>query len=268
MSNEAGESGGRWSRLAPSPLAAEIGLVVALGMEIQPFVSALAKVRRYRAADGGSTITEGETAGGRVVAVALAGMGRTAVRQATLRLIAGHRPRWIVSAGFGGALDPSLALGDIILPREIVPPEPDAPRLRVDLELGPVVAARPGRRIQSGRLATVDHVIRTAAEKAALRERTGADVVDMETSAVAAVCHERSQPFFAVRVISDDATADLPPEVLTILGPTGSFRLGAAVGALWRRPASLKELWGLREAAIEASDRLAAVLPALFDQLP
>jgi adenosylhomocysteine nucleosidase len=120
----------------------------------------------------------------------------------------------------------------------------------------------------SGRLVTVDQVIRTAGEKAELRARTGADVVDMETAAVASVCHDRSQPFFGVRVVSDDASADLPPEVLTIMGPTGSFRLGATVGALWRRPASLKELWALREAAIVASDRLAQVLPALFDQLP
>ncbi|MBX6316403.1 MAG: nucleoside phosphorylase, partial [Isosphaeraceae bacterium] len=111
-------------------------------------------------------------------------------------------------------------------------------------------------------------IILTAAEKTALRARHGADIVDMETAAVAALCSEQNRRFLAVRVVSDEAGTDLPREVLSLLGPTGSFRLGAAVGALWRRPSSLKDLWALREQALQSADRLADVLPAALARLP
>ena len=53
-----------------------------------------------------------------------------------------------------------------------------------------------------------------------------------------------------------------------MIGPTGVFRLGAALGALWRRPSSIKQLWALREHAIEAADRLAEVVDGSLARLP
>ena len=89
----------------------------------------------------------------------------------------------------------------------------------------------------------------------------------METSAVAAICAARQVRFLSMRVISDVAGVDLPPEVLTIMGPSGGYRLGAAVTAIWKRPSSFKELLVLRDHANEASARLAEVLPDLIGQL-
>ena len=115
---------------------------------------------------------------------------------------------------------------------------------------------------------SVAKIARTATEKAELRRRHEAVAVDMETAAVAGLCADRGVHFLSVRVISDEAGTDLPPEVLAVIGPTGGFRLGATLGALWRRPASVKDLWTLREHANEAADRLAEVLPGLLAQLP
>ena len=168
--------------------------------------------------------------------------------------------------GVWGVLDPELERGDVVLAEEVC--GEGGRRYAIDVKLAAETGGGPGRRVRSGRLLTVDRVIRTAAEKAALRERFRADVLDMETAAVAAVCAERGVRLLSVRVISDDARTDLPPEVLTIMGPSGSFRLGAALGAIWRRPGSVKELWAMREQAIEASDRLAKVLPGLIARLP
>ena len=58
---------------------------------------------------------------------------------------------------------------------------------------------------------------------------------------------------------------DLPPEILTIMGESGSYRLGAALGAIWRRPSSLKEMLALREQAAQAAARLTE---ALLELLP
>jgi adenosylhomocysteine nucleosidase len=112
------------------------------------------------------------------------------------------------------------------------------------------------------------HIVRTAAEKQALGETTGALAVDMESVTVAQVARDARMRFMAVRVISDDATTDLPPEVLAILGPTGSVRAGAVAGALWKRFSSAKDMWRMREQATQAAERLAVFLDGVVSQLP
>jgi adenosylhomocysteine nucleosidase len=246
--------------VAPPPVSADVGLVAALPIEVAPLLARFRHVRKY--ASPRQTVVEGEC-GGKIVAAVVGGVGvRAAYRGAEL-LVAGHRPRWILSTGFGGALDPALRRNDVVLVDRVVSEIEGEPSLEINLAL-----SEPGSGLQRGSLLTVNQIIRSAAEKAALRQRHNCHVVDMETYAVAAYCASRGIRFLAVRVISDEATAELPPEVLSILGPTGGYRIGAAVGAVWKRPSSLKRLWTLREHAREAADRLARILPSLIAQLP
>ncbi len=123
---------------------------------------------------------EGEC-GGKLVALVLTGMGRPRAQRGLEILLDGHRPRWVVSAGFGGALDPDLRRNDIVLPTEVINAE--GRRFAIDLPVPPESQAQG---VRPGRLLTVDEFVRKAAEKAELRRKYGADVVDMETSAVAA----------------------------------------------------------------------------------
>jgi adenosylhomocysteine nucleosidase len=162
-----------------------------------------------------------------------------------------------------GALDPGLARNKVLFATEVV--DEDGLRWSIDVAIPPEAESQG---IRAGRLLTVDRIVRTAAEKAALRDRFQADAVDMETSAVAAVCSERLVRFLSIRVVSDEAGVDLPPEVLSILGRSGGYRVGAALGAIWRRPSSIKELWALREHAVAASERLAEVLVGAIGRLP
>ena len=243
---------------APPPLPADVGLVAALSIEVAPLFAGFKRVRKYTA--NRFSILEGEC-GGKLVAAVLTGPGRKAARRGAELLLAGHRPRWIVSAGFGGALDPALKRNAIVLPTEVV--DVDGGRFAIDVGLPD---GAPG--FVPGRLLTADAIARTAVEKAGLAAKYGATVVDMETAAVASLCSERGVRFLSVRVVSDEADVDLPPEVMSVLGATGSYRIGATLGALWRRPSSLKDLWNLREQAMTAADRLAEVLPGMFAQLP
>lgn len=251
--------GGRaWS--APPPSPADIGLVAALPIEVAPLLRKLERVRKYSGRR--LTVVEGELSGKLVVAVT-AGPGRQAAARGAETLIDGHRPRWLISAGFGGALDPALRFNDVVLVNEVL--DPEGGRFAIDVRL-PETSGSTGFR--AGTLLTVDEIARTAAEKAELRRRFGADVVDMETAAVAAVCAARGVRLLAIRVISDDAGADLPREVATILARSGSMRLGAAVGAIWRRPSSLGDLLALRERAHQTADRLDMVVRAAIASLP
>jgi adenosylhomocysteine nucleosidase len=246
--------------VAPPPAPADVGIVAALSIEVGPLLGRFEHLRKY--VGPRHTVFEGDC-GVKRTALVVTGPGRAAARRGAELLLAGHRPRWIVSAGFAGGLDPGLRRDDLVLATEVV--DLEGGRFAIDLS---VPEAAQGQRLSSGRLLTVDAIIRTAAEKAELRRRFGADVVDMETSAVAALCGERAVRFLSVRAISDEAGTDLPPEILSVLGRTGSYRLGAALGALWRRPSSLKELWALREHALSAADRLAQVVPGILARLP
>ncbi len=234
--------------VAPPPIPADVGLVAALPMEVAPLIDRLENVRKYAA--NGQTIVEGELLG-KLVAVVLTGPGRKRAQRGAERLIAGHRPRWIVSAGFAGSLNPEIPRNTILLPVESINVE--GRRFATSFPAGFGIPSPMERR---GVLLTIDEVVLKAEQKARLRADHGADLVDMESSALAALCAERGIGFVSVRVVSDDATTDLPPEILTIMGESGSYRIGAAIGAIWRRPSSLKDLLALREQAVDAADRL------------
>ena len=249
---------------APAPVAADVGIVAALGVEVGFLSDRLKKVRRYSGPH--HRVIEGEI-DGRLVVLIVGGMGRDAARRSAALLIDGHRPRWIISAGFAGALDPSLKRDEVVLPSEIV--DPHTPPIAVEaLDLTDDGTGVFGLGFRRGRLLTVDAIVRTAVEKELLRARFGADLLDMETSAVAQVCHERSVRFLSVRVISDEATTDLPKEVVTLMTRSGSYLIGSAVRAVWRRPSALKDFWALHEHAQSAADRLAEATLAVIARLP
>src|SRR5215218_5263336 len=83
---------------APPPVPVDVGIVAAMSVEVGFLLDRFKNVRKY--AGAGHTIIEGECAG-KLVALIVAGMGRQSARRGTQLLIDGHRPRWIVSAGFG-----------------------------------------------------------------------------------------------------------------------------------------------------------------------
>jgi adenosylhomocysteine nucleosidase len=254
--------------ILPAPTPVDIGIVAALPIEIGGFRDLLKNVRVFEDAEGRkAAVVEGDL-GERRIALIVGGTGAASARKATDRLLVGHRPTWLISAGFGGALDPTLARGDVVVIRDLIDGTASgAKRLSIDFGGLDDSSSPAGKRILRGSLVTVAGIVRTANEKRALRERTGADLVDMESYAVASLCVERNQRFLGVRVISDEAAQELPPEVLTILGPTGGFRFGATLGSLWKRPSSVKDLWRLYENATESADRLAKVLAWLIDRL-
>jgi adenosylhomocysteine nucleosidase len=244
---------------AAAPVPADIGVVAALPLEVGDLIDSLRHVRKYQSAS--LSVIEGEHQG-KVVAVAVSGAGRSAARRAAELLIAGHRPSWIISAGFAGALSPRLARNDLVLPSEVI--DPDGHRFVVRVP-DSIASDIPHHR---GRMLTVDRIILHAAEKQQLHQSFQADLVDMESAAVASVCDEKLIRFLAVRAISDDARSDLPREVATLLTRSGSYRIGAAIRAIWNRPSSLKDFWTLHEQALEAADRLAKFVSRCLDDIP
>jgi adenosylhomocysteine nucleosidase len=90
----------------------------------------------------------------------------------------------LVSTGFCGALNPTLKACDIFVATEVlgVPHALSVPR------------SHSCERYRTGKLLSIDRVVSTVAEKAALH-LTGADAVEMEAAAVAAKAAEWNIPF-------------------------------------------------------------------------
>jgi len=245
--------------VAPPPVPADVGIVAALPIEVGDLVDGLKKVWKYKSV--AVPVIEGEYAG-KIVVVSIAGMGRAAARRAADVLIAGHRPRWVISAGFAGALNPAYARNDLVLAREVI----DRDGGCYTVEQPPGLAANV--KYSTGRLLTVDQLVLRAAEKGELHQSYKADLVDMESSAVADICCERLVRFLSIRVISDDAHCDVPAEVSGIFNSSGSYRVGAALRSVWRRPSSLKDFWSLYEHSLEAPDRLSRFVKRCLEELP
>ena len=160
------------------------------------------------------------------VAVRVSGVGRATARAAAQKLIDQVRPDRVIAAGFCGALDPGLRVGDIVL---------------------------------SPRILTVDRLVATPAEKAALRAATGASAVDMESAAAEDVCRERGVEFVTVRAVSDTADTALSAELVKLLAG-GSVSVWRAVAALVRRPSLFGEFLRLGRDTALAARKLAEVI--------
>lgn len=227
---------------------APIAIVFAVPLEADAF-ERLA-VGRVETRAGPLLVHEGTVAGVRVV-WCVAGAGTAAAARAARLLIDGHRPRLLVSAGFAGGLDPALERGSVVRPARAV---------AVDSEPIDLAHASP----EDGAIVTVDRVATVAGEKRRIAESSGARLVDMETYAVAAAARAASLRCAAVRVISDAAEDDLPREVDALVRPQSEWRrMGAAVGAVIRRPRAAVDLWRLYERAVADGRALAAAVAEL-----
>lgn len=237
---------------------ADIGMVYSLPIEVGEFLGRCQRIKTYT---GGAFKFTGALYHGIRIAMVEAGTGPVRAERATHALQDAHRPAWVVSIGFAGALQPGLKLGHIVVANEIAGQQDEL--LKIDV----VMNSDAEKGLHVGRTLTVDHMVRTIAEKQALAGQSGAIAVDMESLSVAKVCQSTKTRCMAVRAISDDMSRDLPPEVLSLVGETGAVRIGAVVASLWRRPSSIKDLWRLRDHAITAASRLAVFLDGVVVQL-
>ncbi|NLE39346.1 MAG: hypothetical protein GX621_15100 [Pirellulaceae bacterium] len=241
--------------------ACDVGIVFALEIEAGGLIDLLAEPVTLR---GRGFVVRRGTLGGRRVAVATSGAGWDHARRAAEALIDGHRPRWIISAGFAGGLSPALARHDIVMADSLI--EMTGSRFTLDLA---VDRSTLSKGVHVGPLLTTERIVRLAEEKRALGEKHAALAVDTETTAVAAVCRDRRVPMLAVRVLTDAVDETLPADVQYLTDQTShAARLGAALGTVWRRPSSVKDLWALKETALIGSDRLARFLVGLIESLP
>jgi 4-hydroxy-3-methylbut-2-en-1-yl diphosphate reductase len=134
------------------------------------------------------------------------GMGLAKASRAARRLSAAPAPAAVAVAGLGGALTDGLVPGDLVVADRLL----DATGKEVSrLPSASLLAAelrRSGLRATTGTVVSTDHIV-TGPERAAL-SALGADVVDMESTAVAGAGWA-AVPMAIVRAVSDSPGVEL-----------------------------------------------------------
>jgi adenosylhomocysteine nucleosidase len=162
---------------------------------------------------------------------------------ASVRLI-GQGATALVSFGLAGGLDPVLRPGAVVVAADVLE---DGERLSVDGALAARFGGITGHTVLAGSTVVAD-----AAEKRALFAATGAQVVDLESGAVARIAQSHGLPFAVVRAVCDPAERDLPPAALAALDPSGGIGLMPLLRSLLNRPSQIHGLLTLARDAARA----------------
>ncbi|MCX7620257.1 MAG: hypothetical protein N2037_05355 [Acidimicrobiales bacterium] len=175
--------------------------------------------------DGCAAAYQGYAGSIHVVAVVTT-MGTKAAQRATEALFATMPIDHVMVAGVAGGVDPTLAIGQLVVPEVVI----DSASGR---ELHPVTL--PGHRA-SGVIATSDALHYGDEELNALLQ-AGITAVDMETASIGAVCEQHGCPWSAFRAISDRVQeAGHNYEAFSLANPDGTPDMSAVAWFVLRRP--------------------------------
>ena len=181
------------------------------------------------------------------VRLLVTGMGARNAERA-LRPALADPPTLVLTCGFAGGLGPALASGRVVF--------------SLDETIGLEPALRAAGAIP-GRFHFADRVATTAAEKAALRQQTGADAVEMESQVMREICRQRGIASGTVRVILDAADQDLPLDFNRLLTEEQKIHPGKLAAALLRSPGKVGALLRFQTQVRAAAESLAQVLAAV-----
>ena len=175
------------------------------------------------------------------VHVLLTGMGARNAERSIRAALEDVRPSHVFSCGFAGALDPELRIGDVITARE---------------------RALPGAKPVT--FTCAERIAITVAEKSALRARTSADAVEMESAVVARICRERGIECATLRAVSDTAHDDLPLDFNALMNDDEQLSYSKLALGILRRPNAIPGLMRLGKNSAFAARALAAALAKLI----
>lgn len=162
-------------------------------------------------------------------------------------------PDAIVSTGFAGATRPGWRLGEGVAVSRVLQP---GVSLEYAVKLPGFLDAEP---LKTGTLVTIDRVAQSPEDKRCLAEM-GADLVDMEASAVAQAAQLRGVSFYCVRAVSDLASEHFPIDFNRALRKDGSFSVPSIVWQAGLRPARWRALLRLQQNAAAAAATLSSLL--------
>lgn len=229
----------------------KVAIMAPMRQELAPIVKAFSLQKSTTDGPVRHTGTLGTTA----VVAATTGIGTAGAQRATEALLDATAVDHVMVVGIAGGVGPTVRIGALVYPEVVIDKA-------TGTEYRPAHLGDPPAR---GTLITSDDFL---IEPGAVEEMTAAGVIalDMETSAVAAVCESRGCAWSVIRAISDMATDHPDDAVLGLAKPDGSPN-GPAVAKFlltkpWRIPKLAKLQQGTKLAALNAAQAAAKVCAA------
>jgi len=182
------------------------------------------------------------------VRVLVTGMARRNTERAIQTALKTIQPSHVFTCGVAGALDPSLRIGDVLFET----------RAKGITERLSAAGAKPGT------FTCEDRVAITRAEKAALREQTKADAVEMESAFIQTACAEQIIECATVRAVSDIADDDLPLDFNSLWTPRQKLSPAKLAFAILKAPQKIPALMRLGKNSAFAAEQLALVLAKII----
>lgn len=231
-----------------------LGIVVALPWELKSLTDEKIPVGEWRG------VTEN-------VRITVSGMGAERAYAAASALVQ-RGVTALISWGCAAALDSRLETGSLILPERIIGIKGEVYRVEAawhrslygELSLTMPVVTSP--------VAETDVILRSAAEKRALCERTHAAASDMESAATARAAIEARCPFIAVRAIADTAFTDLPQGLFAAITPQGRVDIEKLLARALFHPGDCLKLVRLAVQLNAAQKTLVATRTIVFESSP
>jgi hypothetical protein len=181
------------------------------------------------------------------------GLGRITAESA-IPHIRGVDEVWLI--GFAGALDPALAVGDVVEPSKVVSERTN------ETQLQPV-----GLATNTAPLVTAVEVVSTPTRKAVLKDIFKCAAVDMEANDLALTCDLHCIPFHTARSISDAADETFPKELNGIIKPNGDLSMSRLAWAVIKKPTLVGPLFRLWKNSRKAKEGLRLITRRLIEKL-
>ncbi len=172
-------------------------------------------------------------AGGNEVLLLHSGIGKVNSAALTARLLDAEKPDLVLSSGVAGGVDAKVRRRDFVASRRLCyhdvwcgegnvwgqvqgcPAEfaGDGASLETLCRVSAQLLPAGGPRLHTGLICTGDRFVTEAEDLAAIKGRfPDCLAIDMESAAIAQVCHQAGVPFLALRIISDSVAHETSHE--------------------------------------------------------
>jgi len=231
-----------------------IAITFALPAESSGFLGLLQNKSKRR--NNGITTIVG-TVDDHLVEIFHTGVGEKICRQRMARFLQDRQLDCLISAGFAGALDDQLGVGELLLARNLS-----------TADLSGTLDFLTNLSIHVANLLTVPSMIDSREERNRIAQTTGAVAVDMETEFIARACAEHGVPLLSLRVISDTPCQPLPapPSMLFDLDEQQT-NFGRLVFYVAKHPPAIWRLISFARQIGRARKRLSHAIIALVREL-
>lgn len=198
----------------------KIGIITAMGSEHKQVAQLLENKKEHT--EGVFQYTEG-TIGRNTVVLMRCGIGKVNAAAGTVELLRTFRPDCVISTGVAGGIDSCLKVMDVVASQEVVYHDVWCGEGNAYGQIQGLPARFAGNSrlyecalsidtptaIHGGLICSGDKFITDRSELNAIKDRFPEGLaVDMESGAIAQVCHLYQVPFISFRIISDTPGAD------------------------------------------------------------